>query len=96
VLGMASTALSVWPPTLPVARWFNGGAALALDGMAALAGVAAQAPWPDLTGERISGTAGATGALLLVACFLAQAEARSVARLLGVPAGLLLAWFAWA
>ena len=96
VLGMASTALSVWPPLLPVARWLNGGAAAALDGMAALAGLAAQVPWPDLASERISATTGATGALLLVACFLAQAESRSVARLLGIPAGLLLAWFALA
>ena len=64
--------------------------------MAALAGLTAQVPWPDLTGERISTTAGATGALLLVACFLAQAESRSVARLLGIPAGLLLTWFALA
>jgi predicted membrane metal-binding protein len=54
VLGMASTALSVWPPLLPVARWLNGGAAAALDGMAALAGLAAEVPWPDLTGERVS------------------------------------------
>jgi len=96
VLGMASTALSVWPPLLPVARWLNGGAAAALDGMAALAGLAAEVPWPDLTGERVSTTAGAIGALLLVACFLAQAESRSAARLLGIPAGLLLAWFALA
>jgi len=96
VLGMASTALSVWPPLLPVARWLNGGAAAALDGMAALAGLAAQVPWPDLASERISATTGATGALLLVACFLAQAESRSAARLLGIPAGLLLTWFALA
>ena len=96
VLGMASTALSVWPASLPVARWLNGGAAAALDGMAALAELAAQVPWPDLASERTSTTAGATGALLLAACFLAQAESRSVARLLGIPAGLLLVWFALA
>ena len=93
VLGMASTGLSVWPATLPVARWLNGGAALALDGMTRLAEVAARVPWPDLTSERISATAGATGALLLAACFLAQAEARSVSRLLGIPAVLLALWF---
>ena len=96
VLGMASTALSVWPATLPVARWFNGGAALALDGMTALAEVAARLPWPDLMTERISATAGVTGALLLAACFLAQAEARSAGRLLGIPAILLVLWYALA
>jgi hypothetical protein len=96
VLGMASTALSVWPATLPLARWLNGGAALALDGMASLAGLAARVPWPDLANDRISAGAGASGALLLAACFLAQAESRSAARLLGLPAGLLLAWFALA
>jgi competence protein ComEC len=96
VLGMASTALSVWPATLPVARWFNGGAALALDGMTALAELAAQVPWPGVTSDRISATAGATGALLLAACFLAQAEARSVSRLLGLPAAGLALWLALA
>ena len=96
VLGMASTAGSVWPASLPLARWLNGGAALALDGMTALAELAARVPWPDLASERMPAATGATGALLLAACFLAQAESRSVARLLGVPAGLLLVWFALA
>jgi competence protein ComEC len=96
VLGMASTAGSVWPASLPLARWLNGGAALALDGMTALAELAARVPWPDLASERMPTATGASGALLLAACFLAQAESRSVARLLGVPAGLLLVWFALA
>jgi competence protein ComEC len=96
VLGMASTACSVWPASLPLARWLNGGAALALDGMTALAELAARVPWPDLASERMPTATGASGALLLAACFLAQAESRSVARLLGVPAGLLLVWFALA
>ncbi len=96
VLGMASTALGVWPATLPVARWLNGVAALALDGMAALAELAARVPWPDLASDRISAGSGASGALLLAAAFLAQAESRSAARLLGLPAGLVLAWFALA
>jgi competence protein ComEC len=96
VLGMASTALGVWPATLPVARWLNGVAALALDGMAALAELAARVPWPDLASDRISAGSGTVGALLLAAAFLAQAESRSASRLLGLPAGLLLAWFALA
>lgn len=96
VLGMASTVSSIWPATMPVACWLNGVAALALQGMTALAELAAQAPWPALRTESISAGAGATGAGLLAACFLAQAETRSIGRLLGLPAALLALWFALA
>ena len=58
--------------------------------------LAAQVPWPDLRSEAVSATAGATGAGLLAACFLAQAESRSIGRLLGLPAALLALWFALA
>ncbi|GBL44091.1 hypothetical protein LBMAG55_04760 [Verrucomicrobiota bacterium] len=93
VLGLASTALSPWPALLPIASWLNGGAALALDGMTALARAAAQIPWPDLVDQQVSPVAGGVGAGLLATCFLAQAETRSLPRLLGLPAALLLVWW---
>jgi len=92
VLGLASATLSPWPALLPLASWLNGGAALALDAMTWLATQAARAPWPALAPEHVSASAGALGAGLLAACFLAQAEARSARRLLGLPAAVLALW----
>jgi competence protein ComEC len=93
VLGLVSAAASPWPALLPIASWFNGIAALALDAMTWLATQAARMPWPEASPGPVAPWTGALGAGLLAACFLAQAEARSVRRLLGVPAALLALWW---
>ncbi len=93
VLGMASAACSPFDILLPFARWINGLAALGLEGMTLLAAYAAKIPGVNANYPIIHGWLGPVGALSLGGCFLLQAEATSIRRLLGVPALILGGWF---
>lgn len=92
VLGMLSAALSPWDALLPVARWVNGFAALGLHAMTWLAECSAQIPGINLRLATEQAWLGPTGAALIAAILLAQAEQKSAWRLLGVPFGVLLFW----
>ena len=92
ILGMVSTALSPWDALRPAAEWINGLAALGLRAMAGFAELCAQAPGMNFTMELSRPWLGPAGAALLAAVFLAQAEEKSLLRLLGVPLAGLLAW----
>ena len=92
MLGMGSVACSVtdwlaWP-----ASWLNGLAALLLQLMAWLAQVAAAIPTINLTYTLPHPWLGPAGGALLALIFLAQAQAKSVGRLLGWPAWAFGGW----
>ena len=92
VLGMASAACSPFDILLPLARWINGLAALGLEGMTLLAVYAAKIPGVNANYPIVHGWLGPVGALMLSGCFLLQAEATSIRRLLGIPALTLGGW----
>jgi competence protein ComEC len=92
VLGMASLLLCPWPALLPVAAWINGIAAALLDAMAWFAELFAQLPGLTFTGVVRPAVSGPLCAAALVGCFLAQAETKGAARLLGVPAAIVALW----
>jgi len=92
MLGMASVACGVsdglaWP-----AMWINGIAGAWLHGMTWIAQVCAELPGLNLELSLPHRWLGPVGGALLAATFLAQAQSRSLARLLGVPAFLLACW----
>ena len=92
MLGMASVACGVsdglaWP-----AMWINGIAGAWLHGMTWIAQVCAELPGLNLELSLPHRWLGPAGGALLAATFLAQAQSRSLARLLGVPAFLLACW----
>ncbi|MBM3868253.1 MAG: ComEC/Rec2 family competence protein [Verrucomicrobia bacterium] len=93
MIGMASVACGVSEALAGPAAWLNGFAAAWLHGMTWIAEACARLPGLRLElalGQRWLGPAGGA---LLAATFLAQAQARSPARLLGGPAAALAAWF---
>ena len=92
MLGMASVACGVsdglaWP-----AMWINGIAGAWLHGMTWIAQVCAELPGLNLELSLPHRWLGPVGGALLAATFLAQAQSRSLARLLVVPAFLLACW----
>jgi hypothetical protein len=94
MLGMASIAcgMSDWLAT--PASWLNGLAGAWLHAMTWIADQAAQVPGISLHAQTRGAHAGPMGAAMIVVVFLAQCEAKSLWRLLGIPAGCLLAWMA--
>ena len=93
MLGMASVACSVsdwlaWP-----ASWINGLAAALLHVMTWIAQACAVVPTMNLQFVLPHRWIGPLGGALLAALFLAQAQSRSLRRLLGLPAAGLGAWF---
>ena len=94
MLGMASIAcgMSDWLAT--PASWVNGLAGAWLHAMTWIADQAAQVPGISLHAQTRGAHAGPMGAAMIVVVFLAQCEAKSLWRLLGIPAGCLLAWMA--
>jgi len=94
MLGMASIAcgMSDWLAT--PASWVNGLAGAWLHAMTWIADQAAQVPGISLQAQTRGAHAGPMGAAMIVVVFLAQCEAKSLWRLLGIPAGCLLAWMA--
>jgi len=96
MLGMASVACGVsdglaWP-----ASWINGVAGAWLHGMTWIADQAAQVPGISLHAQTRGAYAGPMGAAMIAIIFLAQCEAKSLWRLLGIPAGGLLVWMTFA
>ena len=94
MLGMASIACGMsdglaWP-----AMWINGLAGAWLHAMTWIADQAAQVPGISLHAQTRGAHAGPMGAAMIVVVFLAQCEAKSLWRLLGIPAGCLFAWMA--
>lgn len=93
MLGMASVACSAsdwlaWP-----ASWINGLAAALLHVMTWIAQACALVPTMNLELVLPHRWIGPLGGALLAALFLAQAQSRSLRRLLGLPAAGLGAWF---
>jgi competence protein ComEC len=92
MLGMASVACGVsewlaWP-----ASWLNGLAAALLHLMTWIAQACALVPTMNLELALPHRWLGPIGGALLATAFLTQAQAKSVARLLGIPAAALAAW----
>jgi hypothetical protein len=92
MLGMASVACGVsdglaWP-----ASWINGIAGAWLHGMTWIAQACAALPGLNLELSLSQRWLGPAGGALLAATFLAQAQSKSLRRLLGVPAAVLAAW----
>ena len=92
MLGMASIACGMsdglaWP-----AMWINGLAGAWLHGMTWIAQACAELPGMNLELSLPHRWLGPAGGALLAASFLAQAQSKSLGRLLGVPALLLACW----
>jgi competence protein ComEC len=92
MLGMASVACSVsdwlaWPAT-----WLNGLAAVLLHVMTWIAQACALVPSINLELALPHRWLGPFGGALLALAFLTQAQSKSLARLLGVPATTLAGW----
>ena len=92
MLGMASVACSAsdwlaWPTS-----WINGLAAALLHLMTWIAQACAVVPTMNLQFALPHRWLGPLGGALLAGIFLAQAQSRSLRRLLGVPAAALAAW----
>ena len=96
MLGMASVACSPADWLAGPASWINGLAGAWLHAMTWIAQACATLPGLSLElplTQRWLGPAGGAG---MAATFLAQAQSRSLLRLLGVPAGVLAGWLALA
>ena len=94
MLGMASVACGTSDWLAIPASWLNGLAGAWLHAMTWIADQAAQVPGISLHAQTRGAYAGPMGAAMIVVVFLAQCEAKSLWRLLGIPAGCLLAWMA--
>jgi len=96
MLGMASVACGVSDGLATPASWLNGIAGAWLHAMTWIADQAAQVPGISLHAQTRGAHAGPMGAALIAVVYLAQCEAKSLWRLLGIPAACLLAWMALA
>ena len=96
MLGMASVACGVSDGLATPASWLNGLAGAWLHAMTWIADQAAQVPGISLHAQTRGAHAGPMGAALIAVVYLAQCEAKSLWRLLGIPAACLLAWMALA
>ncbi len=94
MLGMASVACGVSDWLATPASWLNGLAGAWLHAMTWIADQVAQVPGISLHAQARGASAGPMGAAMIAVVFLAQCEAKSIGRLLGIPAGCLLAWMA--
>ena len=92
MLGMASVACSPIDWLAGPASWINGFAGAWLHGMTWIAQACAALPGLNLELSLPRRWLGPVGGALLAATFLAQAQSKSLRRLLGVPAAVLAAW----
>lgn len=92
ILGMVSLSLCAWDGFLPVAQWINGFAALTLDAMAGLVKLFTHVPHLVFQANPHSDHSGAYCVALLVGCFLFNADSKSIIKLLGVPALVVIGW----
>ena len=92
MLGMTSVACSASDGLAWAATWINGIAGAWLHGMTWVAQACAELPGLNLELSLPYRWLGPAGGALLAATFLAQAQSKSLARLLGVPAVVLAGW----
>ena len=92
MLGMASVACSPLDWLAGPASWINGFAGAWLHGMTWIAQACAKLPGLNLELSLPQRWLGPAGGALLAATFLAQAQSKSLLRLLGVPAAGLAVW----
>ncbi len=92
MLGMASVACSVTEGLAWTASWINGLAAGLLHVMTWIAQACAVVPTMNLRMELPHRWLGPAGGALLAVAFLSQAQSKSLARLLGIPAAALGCW----
>lgn len=96
MLGMASVACGVSDWLATPASWLNGIAGAWLHAMTWIAEACAMVPGISLQAQTGGAYAGPMGATMIAIIFLAQCEAKSLWRLLGIPAGGLLVWMTFA
>ena len=96
MLGMASVACGVSDWLATPASWLNGIAGAWLHAMTWIAEACAMVPGISLQAQTGGAYAGPMGAAMIAIIFLAQCEAKSLWRLLGIPAGGLLVWMTFA
>lgn len=92
VCGMVSLLFYPWDYLLPIAQWINGVGAFVLDVMTKIAEIFAKLPGLNLQGNPSWPASGSICALILMVCFLVQAESKSVIKLIGVPAVIVGSW----
>ena len=92
ICGMVSLFFYPWESLLPLAQWINGAGALVLNIMTAIAEYFSKIPGLNLQGNPSWPASGPMCTLLLVACFLAQAESKSVIKLFGTPSLIVGCW----
>ena len=92
MLGMASVACGVSDGLATPASWLNGIAGAWLHAMTWIAQACATLPGLNLELVLPYGWLGPLGATSLATAFLAQAQSKSLSRLLGVPVALLAVW----
>lgn len=92
MLGMASVACGASDWLAPPASWLNGIAGAWLHAMTWIADLAAQVPGISWHAQVRGAYAGPMGAALIAVVFLTQCAAKSLWRLLGIPAVCLLVW----
>jgi competence protein ComEC len=92
MLGMASIACGTTDWLATPASWLNGFAGAWLHGMTWIAQACATLPGLNLELALPSRWLGPFGAALLTLAFLSQAQSKSLARLLGIPAAALAGW----
>jgi competence protein ComEC len=92
MLGMASVACSASDWLAGPAAWINGLAAALLHLMTWIAQACALMPTVNIQLTLTDRWLGPLGGALLAAAFLSQAQSRSLARLLGIPAAILSGW----
>jgi competence protein ComEC len=92
VCGMVSLFLYPWENLLPVAQWINGLGTLILNLMTLIAHFFAQVPGMNYQITSSNPMSGPICALIIMACFIYQAESKSVIKLIGIPALIVLGW----
>ena len=92
VCGMISLFFYPWEKLLPLAQWINGVGVIILNIMTAVAEFFAPIPGLNLRGSPTWPASGPICALLLISCFLMQAESKSVIKLFGIPALIVGCW----
>ena len=92
VCGMISLFFYPWEKLLPLAQWINGAGVIILNIMTAIAEFFARIPGLNLQGNPSWPASGPCCALILIGCFLVQAESKSVIKLFGIPALIVVSW----
>jgi len=92
VCGMISLFFYPWEKLLPLAQWINGAGVIILNIMTSIAELFARIPGLNLQGSPRWPTSGPFCALILIGCFLVQAESKSIIKIFGIPALIVVSW----